>query len=164
MASKNPLKNPDGLQHQFGDAWFKVAFACTGSRASCNYCHTRFVKTLQALRIVVGDVLEQCSRGARIVSHNLPFDAGLIYEELGRAGLDHLKADWAQAVRNGIDTMDPDVAGWARKKIGYEQHSWRAPTKLRDLVSGFVPGAAALLKMHHNAGADAMAKRGLSSL
>lgn len=37
----------------------------------------------EALRKMVNEVLKECSRGGYLVSHNLPFDAALIYEELG---------------------------------------------------------------------------------
>ena len=66
-----------------------------------------------------------------------------------------MQEEWAQVARKGIDTMDPDIASWARSKIGGEHMSWVAPTSLRTLVSGFVPGGADLLQRHHNAGADA---------
>ena len=108
-----------------------------------------------ALQTMVGDVLEKCARGARVVSHNLPFDAGLIYEELNRSGLHSLKDQWAHVVHNGIDTMDPDIADWARRRKGCEHKDWKSPTSLRDLVISYVPGAALLLKNHHKAGADA---------
>ena len=116
---------------------------------------TKGVPLQEALQTMVGEVLDQCAKGACLVSHNLPFDAGLIYEELGRAGLGGLKTAWEQAARNGIDTMDPDIAYWARKRIGCENKDWIAPTGLKDLVSGYVPGAAGLLRNHHNADADA---------
>ena len=116
---------------------------------------TKGVPLQEALQTMVGEVLEHCAKGARLVSHNLPFDAGLIYEELSRVGLEGLKAAWEQAARNGIDTMDPDIADWARRRIGCEHKDWRVPTSLKDLVSGYVPGAAALLKSHHKADADA---------
>ena len=109
----------------------------------------------EALKTMVGKVLEHCAQGARLVSHNLPFDVELIYEELGRAGLGSLRRAWEQAARNGIDAMDPDIADWARRRIGCEHKDWRVPTSLKDLVSGYVPGAAALLKSHHKADADA---------
>ena len=108
-----------------------------------------------ALQVMVTDVLQQCSRGARLVAHNLPFDAGLVYEELGRAGLSHLQSGWADAVRGGICTMDPDVGTWAKSMIGLEDKSRSIPVGLKTLVSGFVPGANALLRAHHTADGDA---------
>ena len=116
---------------------------------------TSGVPLQEALRTMIRDVLEHCDQGACLVSHNLPFDAGLVYEELSRAGLDHLKEEWARAARNGIDTMDPDIAHWAWCKAGYEGKDWLAPKSLADLVYGFVPCASSLLKEHHRAGADA---------
>ena len=74
---------------------------------------------------------------------------------LGRAGLGGMKEEWAEVARKGIDTMDPDIAWWARKRMGHENVSWGRLTSLKILVSGFVPGAANLLRDHHNAGADA---------
>ena len=61
---------------------------------------------------------------------------------------------WEKAARNGIDTMDLGIAYWTRKRVGCEKDCI-APTSLKDLVSGYVPGAASLLKNHHNADADA---------
>ena len=110
----------------------------------------------EALRSMVTDVLGHCSRGARLVSHNLPFDAGLIYHELGRAGLGHLQNDWSEAVRCGICTMDPDVGNWARSLIGMEELPRSCPVGLDVLVGGLVPNAQALLRNHHKAGSDAI--------
>ena len=61
----------------------------------------------EALEIVVTDVLKHCSRGARVVAHNLSFDAGLVYAELGRAGLSHLQEGWADAIRGGLALWTP---------------------------------------------------------
>ena len=109
----------------------------------------------EALEIVVTDVLKHCSRGARVVAHNLSFDAGLVYAELGRAGLSHLQEGWADAIRGGVCTMDPDVGTWARSMIGLEDKPRSIPVGLKTLISGLVPDANALLRAHHTADGDA---------
>ena len=58
-----------------------------------------------ALKELVTEALECGSRGGRVCSHHLGFDAGVIYEELGRSGLESLKDPWALAVR-GRDRHD----------------------------------------------------------
>ena len=110
----------------------------------------------EGLGAMVADVLEGCARGGRLVSHHLGFDAGVIYEELGRAGLGHLKDGWAQAARGGICTMNPDIASWARTMIGVGEIPRSISAGLADLVYGLVPDAGALLRGHHSAGADAV--------
>ena len=64
---------------------------------------------------MMDDVLSCCQRGGRLADHYMGFDAGIIMEELNRAGLGHLQQRWEMAVRSGICTMDPDLACWVRK-------------------------------------------------
>ena len=87
----------------------------------------------EALQIMVTDVLKHWSNGARVVSHSLPIDTGLIYEELCRAGLFQLQTDWVDAIRGGICTMDPDVGSWARSLIGLQDKSRSVPVGLKTL-------------------------------
>ena len=53
-----------------------------------------------------------------IVAHQIEFDAGVIYEELGRCGLTDLQKQWASIVRNGFCTMSPHVGRWLLKSKG----------------------------------------------
>ena len=82
----------------------------------------------EALRMMATDVLKHWSNGARVVSRNLPVDAGLIYEELCRAGLFQLQTDWVDAIRGGICTIGPpSVAGheaWLAFKTSLVPLQW----------------------------------------
>ena len=108
------------------------------------------------LETMVSEVFDSCARGGRVCSHHLGFDAGVIYEELGRSGLDHLKEPWSEVVRHGICTMDPDVASWARDMIGIGDVPRSISAGLADLVRGLVPESQELLQGHHSAGNDAV--------
>ena len=147
MDARSIMVRPDG---------FKVSSAATKKHGiSQEKVESGGVPLDEALQVMVTDVLTHCSRGARVVAHNLPFDAGLIYEELGRAGLSHLQKAWADAVRGGIDTMDPDIGNWARSMLGFENKSRNIPVALKTLVIGFVPDAKTMLQKHHTADGDA---------
>ena len=104
---------------------------------------------------MVADVLNCCSHGGRIVAHHLEFDAGVIYEELGRAGLNHLKDPWAKAVRDGVCTMDPDIACWVRSILGIGEIPRSIPMRLLDMVKGLLTETSELRSKHHSAGNDA---------
>ena len=108
----------------------------------------------EALRSMLGDVLDVCGRGGRLVAHHLEFPAGLISEELGRAGLGDMKETWAEVVRRGICTMDPDVAGWVRRMIG-APGDYVVPMRLTDAFGGLVGDRKELLQGHHSADNDA---------
>jgi len=68
------------------------------------------------------DVLDTCLRGGRVVAHQIEFDAGIIFQELGRCGLSELQAKWARIARinNGTSfcTMDPWVGRWIWEEMG----------------------------------------------
>lgn len=109
-----------------------------------------------ALRSMIDEVLECCARGGRIVAHHLTFHAGIISEELGRSGLAHLKERWGTAVRDGLCTMNPDIAEWARGMMGIYEIPRSIPMRLSDMVKGLITDAAELCNRHHSAGNDAL--------
>ena len=115
-----------------------------------------------------GDVLCQmleeacacCDAGGRVAAHHIGFDAIIVFYELERAGLNHLQEKWANMVRQGICTMDPDVARWVRNSAGLRDDrgndiSWRIPIGLKDMLSILAPQHTTLRKGHHSADVDA---------
>ena len=105
---------------------------------------------------MVSDVLNCCSHGGRIVAHHLEFDAGVIYQELGRSGSEHLKDPWAKAVREGVCTMDPNIACWVRSILGIGEIPRSIPMRLLDMVNGLLTETTELCSQHHSAGNDAI--------
>ena len=114
-----------------------------------------------ALKGFLLSVKEWCGKGARLVAHQLEFDAGIISAELDRCGLGDLKEDWEEAVRNGICTMDPDIAVWLREVNCIRDHrdnkpiSYNIPLGLKDATRLLVPDCQDLRQKHHAADKDA---------
>ena len=59
------------------------------------------------LKEFVASAQEAFTRGARLVAHQIEFDAGVIAAELQRCGFYQELEFWDKAVRGGICTMDP---------------------------------------------------------
>ena len=101
------------------------------------------------------------SRGGKVAGHHLAFDAGIIAEELNRAGLGYLIEEWSSIVKKGLCTMDPDTACAVRGREGVKDCngksiSWNVPVGLKDMVSFMAPDHAQLREAHHDAGTDAV--------
>ena len=65
------------------------------------------------------DVRSICQQGGRICAHNFEFDAGIIWEELGRCGSEDLKDEWFETARTkGYCTMNPEVGRWIWQCMG----------------------------------------------
>ena len=95
-----------------------------------------------------------------MASHHLGFDAIIIFNELQRAGLGHLQEKWVNKVRDGICTMDPDIACWVRSAAGLRDDGgneipWRIPIGLQDMLSILAPQHRNLFAGHHSADVDA---------
>ena len=114
-----------------------------------------------ALKTFLLSVKEWRGKGAKLVAHQLEFDAGIISAELDRCGLGDLKEDWEEAVRNGICTMDPDIAAWLREANCIRDHrdnkpiSYNIPLGLKDATRLLVPDCQDLRQKHHAADKDA---------
>ena len=109
---------------------------------------------------LVGEASACCDAGGRMAAHHLGFDSIIIFYELHRAGLDHLQDKWADIVRHGFCTMDPDVACWVRDGAGLRDKSgrvisWGNPIGLKDLLSLLAPQYNNLHARHHTADVDA---------
>ena len=113
------------------------------------------------LREFMADVTHACESGGRVVAHQLEFDAGVIYEELGRCGLDALRDEWACIARKGYCTMNHVVGRWLLECSGSEvgppmvHHTLRLDVMLRLLL----PQHSAMLAEWHDARADAQMTR-----
>ena len=57
-------------------------------------------------------------QGGCVVSHHLEFDAGIIYAELKRSGLEEWTSLWSTIAGRGICTMDRDIQNWMRCCFG----------------------------------------------
>ena len=108
------------------------------------------------LQEFMGDVKEACRQGGRVVAHQLEFDAGVIYEELGRCGLDNLRDEWASIARKGFCTMTPLVGRWLREASGEDlgQPTTQHVLGLQDTLSRLLPDVTRKLR-HHVAEDDA---------
>ena len=73
-----------------------------------------------ALIQLMKDIVTAYDTGGIIVAHQLEFDGGVIYEELGRCGLTDMQAKWAEMVKKGFCTMSPQVGRWLLRSNGKE--------------------------------------------
>ena len=105
---------------------------------------------------IVAEICSHCSGGARLVSHHLEFDAGMIAQELGHAGLEHLRGPWVDAAKRGVCTMQPGIGNWVRDMVGILDVPWFIPMKLSTLFEAMVPHRRDLLRKHHTAGCDSL--------
>ena len=89
------------------------------------------------------------------MAHYLEFNAGIVMEELARAGLTHLQQSWREFAQGGVCTMDPDIAHWTRDMLSMEQVPWKSALKLEVMCSKLLPDCKGLMSKKHSAGADA---------
>jgi len=101
------------------------------------------------------DISQAHDLGGCLVAHHLEFDAGIVSEELVRAGLGHFQELWHKIAKGGICTMDPDIAHWTREVLSMEQVPWKSAIKLEVMCDKLLPGCKHLLLKKHTAGADA---------
>ena len=109
----------------------------------------------EALEEMVGDVAALVRNGARVCSHNIEFDAGIIAAELDRLDMRETNELWGQSVSHGVCTMDPEIGHWVRQQAGIGDKERKTPMRLRDMVSLLLTDSKELLKAHHSAGGDA---------
>ena len=138
------------------DGFFVHPRATKLHRISHEMVASEGVPLREALKTMVTMASECCAHGSHLVSHNLSFDAGIVYEELGCSGLEGMQGQWKQIARQGICTMDPDVVSWARCMIGIGEVPRCIPAKLVDLVSELVPSGKSLVDGNHDARSDAI--------
>ena len=141
---------------------FEITPAATGDHGISNIeAVAAGVPLRAALQAMMDDVLSCCQRGGRLADHYMGFDAGIIMEELNRAGLGHLQQRWEMAVRSGICTMDPDLACWVRK--AYEirdayglEIPREIPMRLLELFKSLVRNNGDVTNSYCNAAKDAL--------
>lgn len=111
----------------------------------------------QVLAEFLDDMLAARRAGGRLVSHHLEFDAGILSEEIDRAGLTCRKQEWEAFVREGFCTMDPAVGTWLREcsgmQIAPELH--KNIMRLPAMVDALRPYQRWPPWKHHAAGDDA---------
>ena len=110
----------------------------------------------EVLEEFVTDVFQLCREGARLVSHHLEFDAGLLMNEFDCASLGHCKEEWSWFLRQGVCTMDLDIAHWVRQMLGIGDIPKYIPMRLLDMVNGFGLSTLPMRKAHHRARNDAI--------
>ena len=94
---------------------------------------------------LMNDVLHFYRHGARVVAHQLEFDATVIFEELGRCGLLDLQKDWEGIARKGYCTMNPTLGRWLKQRRGEEvgptsvQHALGLQNTLGRLLPEVIP-------------------------
>ncbi len=96
-------------------------------------------------------------RGAKLISHHMEFDAGIIAYELERAGLNHMLPLWREMASKGVCTMDPDLGLWVRQQLGLEQGDRPKSNmlSLKELSRNLVPSDQWLRTKLHSAACDA---------
>ena len=108
----------------------------------------------KCLRELVDDVSTLKLQGGRVCSHKLEFDAGILVQEMNRCGLADLTKLWAEAVKGGFCSMDPDIGHVVRRQAGLMDYERKTPMRLKDMVHLLLPEAQDLLERHHSAGND----------
>ena len=113
----------------------------------------------RVLTQLLADFADVRDHGGRVCGHQLEFDMGVIKREMERAGLDDELEAWSKAATDGFCTMNPDITSWAcAKLVEHTRHhtsmGHRRAISLKDMVRALLPGQVALLKQHHEAGAD----------
>jgi len=58
------------------------------------------------------DVTQAYKDNGIIVAHQIEFDAGIIYQELGRCGFVNFQNEWTTIARHGFCTMSPMIGRW----------------------------------------------------
>jgi DNA polymerase III epsilon subunit-like protein len=123
-------------------------------------CALRHGKPLASvLKEFMEDMVQICDRGGRVIIHHLEYDAGIIANELERAGMSEMKEKWSEMARRGLCTMDPSIGKYVRCNLGLEfapdMHPGGNTMSLDAMVSGLIPSATPLLNKRHTAGIDA---------
>ena len=60
----------------------------------------------------MNDVVTAFESGGTLTAHQIEFDGGVIYEELGRCGFTDLQIKWKTIVKKGFCTMNPYIGRW----------------------------------------------------
>ena len=74
----------------------------------------------QVLEEFLDDMLAASLGGGRMICHHLEFDAGIIANEIDRAGLGSRKHEWETFACQGFCTMDACIGKWLRECAGWE--------------------------------------------
>ena len=103
-------------------------------------------------------------QGGRAANHHFEFDAGIIYAELQRAGLEEWRSLWRTIAQRGVCTMDRDIQKWMQSCFGQEMILGEKTLvlSLKDslqLVHRDKNALQELLKKSHTAGADSQMHR-----
>ena len=72
----------------------------------------------EVLSKLVEDAMAVYNEGGIVTAHQIEFDAGIIYKELGRCRLYNLQEKWDTIVRNGFCTMSPSFGKWLLQDNG----------------------------------------------
>jgi len=109
----------------------------------------------------MADISEACSKGGRVVAHQLEFDAGIVLQELARCELYKLHDAWTRIAQGGFCTMDFEVGRWVLTCSGNEvgPPSAKHCLGLENIVRRVLPDHCAMLGKHHDAGIDAQLTR-----
>ena len=99
--------------------------------------------------------LDRIACGYRLVAHHLEFGAGVIHEELRRAGRPELSLQFEGIVKAGVCTMDFNIAVWYRTLVGSEPAEHRIALKLIEMAKQLIPSREDLFSSQQDAGADA---------
>jgi DNA polymerase III epsilon subunit-like protein len=120
---------------------------------------------MEAKGIPLADALQEfmcaaekyCKQGARVISHHMEFDAGIIAYELARAGLSTTLPLWSEMVKRGVCTMKPELGMWVTEELELEQgdRPKSSMLSLKDLARALVPREQWLLTKLHSAACDA---------
>ena len=108
----------------------------------------------EVLREMFSDIKGAHAEGGRLCAHHLEFDAGMLAAAMSSIGFTDMLAQWEAIVRDGICTMDPNIASWVRSTMGGGYIPKYVPIKLVDAIKAMAPEHADLIQDHHNAATD----------
>ena len=114
---------------------------------------------VRVLNVFLADLADVRRHSGRVCGHQLESGMGVIKHEMERAGLDNEREAWSTAATDGFCTMNPYITSWAcAELVEHMRHdnsmSHLRAISLNDMVRALLPGQLALLKQHHEAGAD----------
>ena len=112
-SAKSYLVRPDGFEIQQRAVDFH--------KISNERAGTEGVSLKEALSAFMEDAVAAYDGGGKIVAHQIEWDGGVIYEELGRCGLTALQSKWASMITTaGFCTMAPHIGRWLLRCCGKE--------------------------------------------
>ena len=110
----------------------------------------------EVLEEFMHDLMLHMDVGGKVVAHHLEFDAGVIYREFKRCGLNSRADEWMRLARQGFCTKSPELGCWLKQACGEQvaHENAKHSMGLLSVCQKLLPEVA-LPRDVHNAGTDA---------